>query len=322
MPISAAPVTVRRTASAPRLCPAIRGRPRHFAQRPLPSMMIATWTGGFAPGVAGRASMGSDLQDLLLLLGQRLVDLLDVLVRQPLHLLIVATMLVLGDLAVLLHLLQRFHAVPPHVANGDPALLRVFVRELRELLAPLAAELGDRDAHELAVRLGIDPEIGLADRLLDRGDQAAVPDLDRDHARLRHADGAHLVERHLAAIGLDHHRVQQMDGGAAGAQARELPAQRLQRAVHTPLQLVHQLVCHGVSCPCQSETIIVYLPLPVSTSARPPGLLMENTRIGMRFSRARETAAASITFRSRESTSRWVSFWNRSAFGSFIGSAL
>ena len=38
--------------------------------------------------------------------------------------------------------------------------------------------------------------------------------------------------------------------------------------------------------PSQSE-IIVYVPLPVSTSARPPGSWIEKTRIGMRFSRAK-----------------------------------
>ena len=48
MPSSPAPRTTRRTASAPRRWPATRGRPRAFAQRPLPSMMMATWWG---PGV-------------------------------------------------------------------------------------------------------------------------------------------------------------------------------------------------------------------------------------------------------------------------------
>src|SRR5271166_641089 len=35
----------RRTARAPSRCPATRGRPRDLAQRPLPSMMMATWAG-------------------------------------------------------------------------------------------------------------------------------------------------------------------------------------------------------------------------------------------------------------------------------------
>src|SRR5579862_3117817 len=117
MPSSAAALTVRRTASAPRLWPAIRGRPRDFAQRPLPSMMMATWVGGLRVGglaasrLAGSASMGSDLKDLLFLLRQRIVDLLDVLVGRLLHLFASPAMVVLGNLAVLLHLLQRLHPV-------------------------------------------------------------------------------------------------------------------------------------------------------------------------------------------------------------------
>src|SRR5205085_11771233 len=43
MPWSGAASTARRTASAPARWPATRGRPRRAAQRPLPSMMIATW---------------------------------------------------------------------------------------------------------------------------------------------------------------------------------------------------------------------------------------------------------------------------------------
>src|SRR5204863_5734394 len=44
MPWSGAASTTRRTAAAPARWPATRGRPRREAQRPLPSMMIATWT--------------------------------------------------------------------------------------------------------------------------------------------------------------------------------------------------------------------------------------------------------------------------------------
>ena len=45
MPISPAARTVLRNASTPRRCPSPRGRPRAAAQRPLPSMMMATCRG-------------------------------------------------------------------------------------------------------------------------------------------------------------------------------------------------------------------------------------------------------------------------------------
>jgi hypothetical protein len=43
IPLSGAASTIFRTTRAPAMWPAVRGRPRAFAQRPLPSMMIATW---------------------------------------------------------------------------------------------------------------------------------------------------------------------------------------------------------------------------------------------------------------------------------------
>ena len=45
MPISPAARTVLRNASTPRRCPSPRGSPRADAQRPLPSMMMATCRG-------------------------------------------------------------------------------------------------------------------------------------------------------------------------------------------------------------------------------------------------------------------------------------
>jgi len=42
MPTSGARSTTRRSAATPARCPAMRGNPRRVAQRPLPSMMIAT----------------------------------------------------------------------------------------------------------------------------------------------------------------------------------------------------------------------------------------------------------------------------------------
>src|ERR1700704_4477165 len=59
MPSSFAARTTRRNASTPRRWPSARGRPRAAAQRPLPSMMIATCKGvsaGSDPSVAGTAT--------------------------------------------------------------------------------------------------------------------------------------------------------------------------------------------------------------------------------------------------------------------------
>lgn len=52
-PISIAPCSTSRTRSAPTLCPSVRGSPRSFAQRPFPSITIATWFGISSPGSLG-----------------------------------------------------------------------------------------------------------------------------------------------------------------------------------------------------------------------------------------------------------------------------
>src|SRR5258708_26510040 len=80
MPSSLAPSTVRRTALAPWRWPSARGRPRARAHRPLPSMMMATCTGGSRDSgseesTARAPSRFLDLHDLLFFGGLRFVDL-------------------------------------------------------------------------------------------------------------------------------------------------------------------------------------------------------------------------------------------------------
>src|SRR5918993_3395816 len=109
----------------------MRGRPRLAAQRPLPSMMMATWagalsvrsSGAMAAGRRGSAAMASmhalHVHDLLFLGGEHGIDLFNRLVGRLLHLLFLAALLVLAHGAVLLELLQEIDPVAPHVADGD-----------------------------------------------------------------------------------------------------------------------------------------------------------------------------------------------------------
>src|SRR5690349_11102859 len=170
MPSSAAAVMARRTDSAPRRCPATRGSPRARAQRPLPSMMIATCVGSVPPPAADRTGsvFWSDIQNVFFLGRDRFVDLLDELVGERLDLLALLTMLVLGDLVAFLVRLERLHAVTAHVAHGDAGLLGVFVRDLDQLLAALFGQRRNRHADGLTFGHRIEAEIGLADAFLDR----------------------------------------------------------------------------------------------------------------------------------------------------------
>src|SRR6185436_5658971 len=95
------PFTASRTLSRPARWPMSRGTPRAFAQRPLPSMMIATCRGMFPRAISASALRGlgvrvgkrspdrrdrrSDFHDLCSLLLQQLVDLRDEAIRHLLH---------------------------------------------------------------------------------------------------------------------------------------------------------------------------------------------------------------------------------------------
>src|SRR5262249_39544284 len=113
MPRSPAARTVRRNASTPRRCPSARGKPRAAAQRPLPSMMMATWRGTAKSPICTLVSASAlDIQhpshreDLLLFCGQHPIELRDRLVGRLLDLLGRALAIVLADLVILFQLLE------------------------------------------------------------------------------------------------------------------------------------------------------------------------------------------------------------------------
>src|SRR5215831_18230262 len=128
MPSSFAARTVRRNASTPRRWPSTRGKPRAAAQRPLPSMMMATCKGPPdrpEPSLAVAAaldirSIPSDCEDFLFLGREQLIDFRDRAVRRLLNVGGQTLLVVLGDLVVLFELLDGVETVAAHVADRDP----------------------------------------------------------------------------------------------------------------------------------------------------------------------------------------------------------
>src|SRR5262245_20326448 len=199
----------RRGAWTPRRCPPPRGRPRAAAQRPLPSMMMATCRGTAIPPIWAVRSgsvfdilIASHREDFPFLCSQHLVDLGDGFVGGLLHLLGRSFALVLADLVVLFQLLEHVEAVAADVAHGDPRGLGIFMGDLDQLLAPLLVELRDAQPQHLPFGRGIEAEIGGLNGLLHGVHHRAVPDLDGNQPRLGHAHGRELVERHVGAVGL------------------------------------------------------------------------------------------------------------------------
>src|SRR5512139_555634 len=134
--------THMRTGSTPSLWPAWRGSPRAAAQRPLPSMMIATWRGSVMLGNPGlrRSGSRSDRQDFLFLHRQLLVDVGDGLVGELLDLILGAALVVLGDQLLLQRFLHLGQHVAAHVAHADAGVLGILAHHLQDVLAALLGE--------------------------------------------------------------------------------------------------------------------------------------------------------------------------------------
>src|SRR3979411_1940863 len=142
--------------SIPALCPMTRGSKRSRAQRLLPSMMIATCSGGGSWLNGG--SWALDLHDLGFLAGGHLVDQTDVAVSDLLQLVAPAPGLVGRDLFLLLQRLDAIPLLAPDVPNRDVRALRIAFHQSRVLAAPLLVEGRNRDADELAVVPGVQSE--------------------------------------------------------------------------------------------------------------------------------------------------------------------
>src|SRR5258708_6687628 len=240
-PLLAQAFTTARTASTPRRCPATRGRKRFFAQRPLPSMMIATWRGTVpASGIvcvelaksvilASRLSrlVPSYRHQILLFVGDQLVDVGDRLVGEFLDLDFGALVLVLAYLALLQQRLHVRDRIAADVAHRDLGILALVLHDFGELLAALLGERGHRNANDIARGGRIHAQVGVADGLLDHRDHLLLERLDRDGARVGKRDVGDLVDRHFGAVIVDAQMIAEAGVRAAGAHLGEVVLQSL-----------------------------------------------------------------------------------------------
>src|SRR5262245_40874026 len=135
-------------------CPSITGSLRCCAQRPFPSVMIATYcavTLEAAKTESGQDAAASYLEDLLFLALQKGVDLLHRGVGVLLELLLAVVLLVRARIPIFLQLPQVVHHVAADVPDPHPPLLRDAVDDLHELLAALLGQLGDLQADHVPV---------------------------------------------------------------------------------------------------------------------------------------------------------------------------
>src|SRR5688572_4218657 len=244
----------------PSRCPAMRGKPRWVAQRPLPSMMTATWAGTpcadtsamssgspSVPSVAGSgiarfSAMGCgppwlEREDLLLLLLQGLVDPGDEAVGGLLDLVVAPALLVLGDFLVLGERLELVVGVAADVAHRHPRILRHLARGLHELLAALLGGRGHREPDDLAVVGGRDAEVGLRDGLLDLLELRDLPRLDDERARIGRGQRRHLADGRGGAIVVDAHGIEDGRGRAPRPHGGELAREGFEGGVHVGVEI-------------------------------------------------------------------------------------
>src|SRR4051812_8689374 len=131
MPSSRLVSTTARTESLPRLCPSLRLRPRRWAQRPLPSMMMATWRGSRSLSMTmltrfllyTTARLTSHRHELIFFALEDFVELVDIFVGSFLYPVLRSTNLIFGNLLVFLHFFESFVRIPPMVAQRHPIVL-------------------------------------------------------------------------------------------------------------------------------------------------------------------------------------------------------
>src|ERR1700694_5509569 len=193
MPSSLAARTTRRNSSTPRRWPSPRGKPRAAAQRPLPSMIMATCKGPSVrsgPSVAGAAAFDIDQslalngEDFLFLGRKQLIDLRDRPVGRLLYIIGQTFLIVLGNLVILLKLLDRIEAVAADMPDRNARRFGIFMRDFDELLAAVFIEFGNSQPEHLPFGGRAQAKIGIDDRLLHGLDHRLVPDLHGKQARL------------------------------------------------------------------------------------------------------------------------------------------
>src|SRR5579863_551225 len=292
-----------RAASRPALCPAWRTRPRAFAQRPLPSMMMAMWAGiawdvvlmlGRLPPTAGGrdARIRSDLEELRLFRGKDLVYFGDMLVGELLDLVLCATFLILSDLTVLEQRLEFGVGVATHAPHRYPRGFRLLSCHFDYLLATFLGEGRHGHADDVAGGGRHQPEVRSHDGLLDHRDHGLLPGRDGEGTAVTQRDISHLVERHLGSVVFDPQMIDHRSVGAAGAQLGERILEGVGALVHARRGGFLHVVDH---LPSPLSTSVPTLRSPITMRIKSPTRDRSNTRNGIPLSRHNTMAVASMT---------------------------
>src|SRR5687767_14432371 len=231
--------TVARTDSAPRLCPATRGRKRCFAQRPLPSMMMAMCRGTRRASGIWTVELENEDTNLFCLLDaldrhqigffllQQLIDIRDVPIGEFLDVILRPALLVFRHFLLLQQFFQVVDGVTSHVAHGDARGLALVAHHLREVLAPFFGQRGHRHTYGFARCGGIEPQVGIPDGFLDRARHLLLPWRHPYGTRVDQRYVRHLRQGSRRSVVVHHDMIEQAGVSAAGADLGKIGLERL-----------------------------------------------------------------------------------------------
>src|SRR5438552_10437530 len=260
--------TVARNASTPLRCPATRGRRRCLAQRPLPSMMMATCRGTSRTSGTPRVELVNDIglgqsvfskrheraecapantlrekvwaksngEQIGFLRMQNLVDFTYVSVRELLHVFLRSPFLVLGNRLRLEQVLEVGDRIATDIAHGDAGVFGFAVYDFDELLAPLLCQRGHRNAYHVARGRGVQTQVRIADRLLDYLHHLLFPRLDGDSVCIGKRHIGNLLDRHHRPVVIHLDMVQEAGLSAACPDLAKIDLERLDRFLHLLLR--------------------------------------------------------------------------------------
>src|SRR5581483_7803 len=248
-----------------------------------------------SPGCLSRGNISSsmavaslDLQQLVLFVLERLVDLAFVGVGELVQLLFGAGDLVLGRLTIFHQSVELVSRAPAQVADRDLALLSEVPDPLDQFLAPLLGQLREHQADHDPVVGRVETEVRVADRLFDRGQSALVVRAHDQQTRLWNAEAGELLKGGLDPVGLDRKLLDERGGGSTGPHVCELRPRVLDSFAHLLVGLrddeIEQLT-HWTSVPIAS---------PSRMDRTLPRVIRSNTTIGRSFSMQSVTAVGSI----------------------------
>ena len=156
----------------------------------------------------------SDRHYFLFFLCSYRVRFFDELIGYILHFFLAVLEIVLGYLAVLLHLLELIHAVSADRANGNLAVLRQLLDILDYLAALILSQRRKCQSDNLAVILRVDAEIGGLDSLLDGMQSRNVPGLNAEDSRLNYGDSRKLIYRSGGAVIINGYPIENRRGSS------------------------------------------------------------------------------------------------------------